>query len=119
VAKKHLKAYKTKPVTAFALYDAIDLEYGLGGDKNVLIQYYENIVNQKYHRDQADGITGFVDKLEDSFAELESLEENYSDRKKFQFLTRNLLVVGLMDWMVGHCESQYADKKDSFSKSCQ
>jgi hypothetical protein len=72
----------------------------------MLIQYYENIVNKKYHHDQADGITGFVDKLEDSFAELGSLDENYSDRKKFQFMMRNLLVVGLTDWMVGHCESR-------------
>jgi hypothetical protein len=100
MAKNHLKAYATT-CDGIRAYNAIDLEYGLGGDKNVLIQYYENIVNQKYHRDQADGITGFVDKLEGSFAELESLDENYSDRKKFQFMTRNLLVVGLRNGLDG------------------
>ena len=118
MAKKHLKAYETT-CDGIRVYDAIDMEYGYGGDKNVLIQHYETIINQKYHRDYTDGITGFADKLEDAFAELESLEEKYSDRKKFQFLTRNLLVVGYTDWMVGHCESHFAGRSNGFTKSCQ
>jgi hypothetical protein len=118
MAKKHLKAYEAT-CDGIRVYDAIDSEYGLGGDKSVLIQHYETVINQKYHRDYPDGITGFVDKLEDAFAELESLEEKYSDRKKSQFLTRNLLVVGYTDWMVGYCESRFAGRKNSFSRSCQ
>jgi hypothetical protein len=89
-------------------YDPIALEYGLGGDMNVSIQHYKNIVNQKYHPEHPDG--GFVDKLEDAFAELELLDGKYSDHKKFQFLTHNMFLVGLTEWM------QFVDKKDSFSK---
>ena len=115
---KHLRTYELT-YDGIRVFDAIDEEFGLGGDKNVLIQHFETIINEKYHCDHPDGITVFVDHLENAFAELESLEEKYSDRKKFQFLTRNLLVVGLTDWMVGHCESHYSGKAKSFKKSCQ
>jgi hypothetical protein len=50
---------------------------------------------------------------------LESLDEKYMDRKKFQFLTRHLLVVGLTDWMVGHCDSNYMGLDESFRNSCK
>jgi hypothetical protein len=106
MAKKHLKAYETT-CDGIRVYDAIDIEYGFGGDKNVLIQHYETVINQKYHRNYPYGITGFADKLEEAFAELESLEEKYMDQKKFQFLARNLLLIGLTDWMVGHCETYF------------
>jgi hypothetical protein len=118
IAKKHLKQFEAT-CDGIRACDAIDAEYGYGGNKNVFIQFYENVINQKYHRDYVDGITGFVDKLEDAFAELKTLEENYSNRKKFQFLTHNMLVVGLTEWMVGHCESNLVDDKESFKKSCQ
>jgi hypothetical protein len=118
LALKHLRTHNVT-YDGILVYDLIDQEFGLGGDENVLIQHYEGIINEKYHRDHPDGITVFVDHLENAFAKLESLEEEYPDRKKFQFLTRNLLVVGLTDWMVGHCESHFSGKAKSFKKSCQ
>ena len=118
LAMKHLRTYEST-YDDIRVYDAIDQAFGLGGDKTVLIQHYETIINEKYHRDHPDGITGFVDHLEDAFAELESLQENYTDWKKFQFWTRNLLVVGLTDWMVRHCESNHQGNDDSFRDSCK
>jgi hypothetical protein len=91
---------------------SIRLQYGLCGEHIVLIQPYENIVNQKYHQEHPKRITGFVDKLEDAVAELlDSFDKKHSDcNMKFQFLTRNMLIFGLLaegllGRMVGHCES--------------
>ena len=112
---KHLRNYEST-YDDIRVYDDIDQEFGPGGDKNVLIQHFETIINEKYHRDHPEGLTGFVDSLDNAFAELESLEEQYSDRKKFQFLTRNLLFVGLTNWMAGHCESTHLRIREIVSR---
>jgi hypothetical protein len=75
------------------VYDAIDQEFGLDTNKNVLSHHFETIMNERHHRDHPDGITCFVDHLENAFIELESFEEKHSDRKKFQFLKRSLLLL--------------------------
>ena len=118
MALKHLRTYELR-YDGIRVFDPIDQEFGLGGNKNVLIQHFKGIINEKYHRNHSEGITGFVDTIKKAFAKLGNLEETYSDRKKFQFLTHNLLVVGLTGWMAGHCESNYMGREDSFRESCK
>jgi hypothetical protein len=59
-------------------HDAIEAKCGCGGDKNDLIPFHENVINQKHCPDHPDSVTGSVDKVEDAVAELETLKENCS-----------------------------------------
>jgi len=46
MALKHLRTYELT-YDGIRVFDAIDQEFGLGGDKNVLIQHFEGIINEK------------------------------------------------------------------------
>ena len=48
MATKHLCTYELL-YDKIRVYDAIDQDFGLGGDKKMLIQHFETIINEKYH----------------------------------------------------------------------
>jgi hypothetical protein len=71
-AKKHLTRNE-KEHNGISAWHGMLTEYDHGGDSDVLIEKFDNIINTKFHRNYPGGITGFVDEYEAAFTELTAL----------------------------------------------
>jgi hypothetical protein len=79
----------------------------MGGDRLVLIEKFETQISLKFHRDYANGITGFVHDYEDAFVELDSLNVPHDVARWLTLLLGNLLIPDDNEWMVAHCENAF------------
>jgi ribosomal protein L21E len=70
-AKKHLNRNEKEHNGTAAWYGMLT-EYDHGGDSDVLVEKYGNVINTRFHRNYPGGITGFVDECETALTKLTS-----------------------------------------------
>lgn len=94
-------------------------EFGMGGDRMVLISKHENTVSRQFNDDYPGGLVQYLEDIQHAYAEMEMLKAPVPDWKKFQTLMSKILIKDKTEWAISHCQSQYYGKEKSFDQACK